>query len=478
MNHLAEALARASCPALLSGPSTSITATRRRSHPTSEAGPRRPEARRPLHRRPRAVPDRHCRLRRHRPPRDDAARAYRRARLLRPPLRDAQHPERSPRSARPRSNNDVFRALAARLGLESDLFPNDETLIREALAGGPSTPRHHARAASRGVVRSASRPAPSAYTPVRRRRLPHSVRQVRALFRADEARRPRSACRTYIPPLGRPPKRDRSWPGSYPLQLLSPPRPQFLNSTFANSADPPRRPPATRPSRWPARMPRSVAWRTEPVGRGLQRPRVHSGPGSPSPVAVKPGVAVATGLYWNKLVPGLGNANSTTSTALTDMGGGATFFDNLVEVRGVRGGFRTMADRMRRSSLQVPGQPGSSSKLSLPLYESNCDRETRGRKTVYRSPIRPASLGGLAPCHARRSPAEPGWSGSYRPRRSASLERIPLAGSGKPKERFALVRPRRVPRARPSMRSSPQSVEGLSGAVQLQSPWRDRRTPG
>ncbi len=44
-------------------------------------------------------------------------------------------------------------------------------------------------------------------------------------------------------------------------------------------------------------------------------------------------MAVATGLYWNKLVPGHGNANSTTSTALTDMGGGATFFDNLVEVR-------------------------------------------------------------------------------------------------------------------------------------------------
>jgi hypothetical protein len=42
---------------------------------------------------------------------------------------------------------------------------------------------------------------------------------------------------------------------------------------------------------------------------------------------------VATGLYWSKLVPGPGNANCTTSTALTDMGGGATFFDNLVEIR-------------------------------------------------------------------------------------------------------------------------------------------------
>jgi hypothetical protein len=43
-------------------------------------------------------------------------------------------------------------------------------------------------------------------------------------------------------------------------------------------------------------------------------------------------VAVACGLYWSKLTPGA-NPNRTTSSALTDMGGGATFFDNLVEVR-------------------------------------------------------------------------------------------------------------------------------------------------
>jgi anaerobic selenocysteine-containing dehydrogenase len=48
---------------------------------------------------------------------------------------------------------------------------------------------------------------------------------------------------------------------------------------------------------------------------------------------VRPGVAVATGLYWGKLTRGGANVNSTTSSALTDMGAGATFFDNLVEVR-------------------------------------------------------------------------------------------------------------------------------------------------
>src|SRR5262249_17330793 len=37
-----------------------------------------------------------------------------------------------------RSNNDVFRHLAGRLGFEPELFPDDETLIREVLDGGPT----------------------------------------------------------------------------------------------------------------------------------------------------------------------------------------------------------------------------------------------------------------------------------------------------------------------------------------------------
>jgi hypothetical protein len=44
---------------------------------------------------------------------------------------------------------------------------------------------------------------------------------------------------------------------------------------------------------------------------------------------------VAQGLWWNKDVPGKANANATTSTAITDLGAGATFFDNLIEVEPV-----------------------------------------------------------------------------------------------------------------------------------------------
>ena len=51
--------------------------------------------------------------------------------------------------------------------------------------------------------------------------------------------------------------------------------------------------------------------------------------------AVLSGVAVAQGLWWNKDVQGKANANATTSTAITDLGAGATFFDNLIEVEPV-----------------------------------------------------------------------------------------------------------------------------------------------
>jgi hypothetical protein len=45
----------------------------------------------------------------------------------------------------------------------------------------------------------------------------------------------------------------------------------------------------------------------------------------------KEGVVVSQGVWWNKYTGG-GNCNTTTSTRLTDLGAGATFFDNLVEV--------------------------------------------------------------------------------------------------------------------------------------------------
>jgi len=47
---------------------------------------------------------------------------------------------------------------------------------------------------------------------------------------------------------------------------------------------------------------------------------------------VRPGVVVAPSIWWRTLAADGRNVNWTTSQALTDMGRGATFYDNLVEV--------------------------------------------------------------------------------------------------------------------------------------------------
>lgn len=226
-----------------------------------------------------------------------------------------------------RSNTDVFRALAARLGFEPDLFPDDETLMREALAGGPTL---------RGITLERLREQPS-----QRLNLPEDFRPFAdGVFPTPSGKCELYSARmladgfdplpTYIPPH-EDPQTCPELAARYPLQLLSPPRSQFLNSTFANH--PAHRAGAGDPeielSAEDARA-RGLSegdWAEVFNDRGAFRARVAvSG-------AVQTGVAVSLGIYWRKFSPGGANANVTTSSALTDMAGGATFFDNLVEVR-------------------------------------------------------------------------------------------------------------------------------------------------
>jgi anaerobic selenocysteine-containing dehydrogenase len=49
---------------------------------------------------------------------------------------------------------------------------------------------------------------------------------------------------------------------------------------------------------------------------------------------VPPGVVVAEGVWWLEFAPGNRSINALTSQRLTDRGGGSTFYDNRVEVRG------------------------------------------------------------------------------------------------------------------------------------------------
>jgi anaerobic selenocysteine-containing dehydrogenase len=226
-----------------------------------------------------------------------------------------------------RSNNDVFRALAALLSFEPELFPDDETLIRELLDGGPALEGITLeRLRAEGSIRLN---LPERYAPFADGHFPTPSGKCELYSERMEADG-LDPLPTYLPPREDP----RTRPDlavRYPLQLLSPPRPQFLNSTFANQArhlasagDP-----TVELSREDAEARGLVDGQWAEVrndrGRFLARVALTG--------AVRPGVAVATGIYWNKLSPGRSNVNQTTSSALTDMGGGATFFDNLVEVR-------------------------------------------------------------------------------------------------------------------------------------------------
>ena len=162
-------------------------------------------ARRPVHRRARAVPDRHRALRRRRPAGDDAARAPRPALVVGTPLPDAQRAgdragrrvaSRTPRSSGcwPRGSGSGTRPSASRTRRCSQRARRS--------AGGD----RRCRAARARVHEDRSRPGPRS---ARRRRLRHAVGQARAARRRRSRRRASIRCRTTT---RRPRWPTRSWP--------------------------------------------------------------------------------------------------------------------------------------------------------------------------------------------------------------------------------------------------------------------------
>jgi anaerobic selenocysteine-containing dehydrogenase len=122
---------------------------------------------------------------------------------------------------------------------------------------------------------------------------------------------------------------------SFPLALITPAAHAFLNSTFAN-------------------LPKQLRQEMRPfieinpadaAARGIKdgcRVRAFNERGSCELAAVvttraREGVVVSPSVWWNKYSPNGVNVNQLTSQTLTDMGGGATFYDALVEVECIRG---------------------------------------------------------------------------------------------------------------------------------------------
>jgi anaerobic selenocysteine-containing dehydrogenase len=233
--------------------------------------------------------------------------------------------------AEAKSNTDVFRLLARAMGLEPELFDvGDEALAAEALTANGVASR-----AMSGIDLEALRGG----QPVRLK-LPENY----APFAQGGFATPSGKCELYSPglaargldplPIYTPPHEDpQTRPdlaGQYPLQLLSPPAPSFLNSTFVNIAALRRQAGQPtleiHPEDASARAIRDGDEVTVGNARGAFRARAVVCD------SVKPGVVVTQGIWWNKYAADGVNCNTTTSTLLTDFGGGATFFDNLVQV--------------------------------------------------------------------------------------------------------------------------------------------------
>lgn len=216
-------------------------------------------------------------------------------------------------------NTEIFRLLAARMGFKEPAFTDtDEDLVRQALQGvkgitleGLEEKGWMSLGVGNAPFAEGGFPTPSGKCEFYSERL-----------------KDLDPLPTYIPP-----REDRlSNPAlakKFPLALISPPAHHFLNSTFVNLFAHKELEPTLEIHSLDAQS-RNIR-DTAPV-------EIFNDRGSFLAKAVitdrtRPGVVSAPSIWWNKLVPGGRNANSTTSEEVTDIGGGATFYDNLVDVR-------------------------------------------------------------------------------------------------------------------------------------------------
>ncbi len=213
-------------------------------------------------------------------------------------------------------NSEVFRRLAARMGFEEPCFrDSDEDICRTALVS--TDPR------MRGIEWEAMKKNGWQRLDVPPRFAP---------FAEGGFATPSGKCEFYSATLERQgidplpfynPPAEGAAPGA--LAFLSPPARNFLNSTFAH----------LKRFRDLEVEPRLEMHSADAAARGIHdgdmvrvfnargslrlRARVNDRP--------RPGVVVAPSVWWKKHSPDGGNANNLTAQRVSDLGGGATFYD-------------------------------------------------------------------------------------------------------------------------------------------------------
>ncbi len=216
-------------------------------------------------------------------------------------------------------NTEIFRLLAKHMGFDDRCFQDsDEDLVRQALTGVSGVTLDELRRKGWVSLRIGDAPFAEGNFPTPSGKCEFYSERLKDL----------DPLPTYIPP-----REDRiSNPAlaqEFPLVLISPPAHHFLNSTFVNLFQEKELGPRLEINAMDAAA-RHIA-----DGSPVQ---IFNNRGSFLARAVvtdrtRSGVVCAPSIWWNKLVPGGRNANSTTSEEVTDLGGGATFYDNLVDVR-------------------------------------------------------------------------------------------------------------------------------------------------
>ena len=225
-------------------------------------------------------------------------------------------------------NWEVFALLAERMGFEDQCFKDtDEDIIRQALLSG--TPEFEGITLERLKQQGFARlNLPEVFSPFAQGGF--STPSGKCEFYSEQMKlEGLDPLPAYIPPRESP-ESAPELAGRYPIQLLSPPAQSFLNSSFSHL------PTFIRDERQPSLEISSEDASERGIATG-DHVRVYNDRGECRLVArvsprVKPGVAVAPSIWWKKLSPDGSNINATTSQDLTDLGGGACFYDNLVQI--------------------------------------------------------------------------------------------------------------------------------------------------
>ena len=228
-------------------------------------------------------------------------------------------------------NTEIFRRLARKLELtEPCLYDSDEEVARQALAteapelAGITLPRLARDGWTRLNV-------PTPFVPFANGFLTPSGKLEFVSPRMTKAGLDPLA--GYTPPYEAA-QRDTELARRFPLALIAPAAHYFLNAMFANVPEL-----ATRQG-----PPTIVLHPTDAEPRGLKdgdSARIHNDRGEYRATVrvsdrVRPGVVEGRKGYWPKHVPDGANPNATVAERDADMGGGAVYHDNRVEVSAVR----------------------------------------------------------------------------------------------------------------------------------------------